>query len=290
MGDRRYALTFGGLLLTAGALADRFGRRRLLSYGLAAFGAISALVPLVSSIGDLVALRAALGVAAAAVAPVTMSLVFRLFDDEALRMRAITLMVVVGMSGFALGPVLAGGVLAHVSWHWLLLVNVPIAAIAWVGVRRGLDADRPEDLHPAPLDLPGAAAVMAALGLFSYALTSGVEQGWTAPSTLACVVGAVVAVIAFIGREASAEHPMLDLTLLRGRTIRGAALAQLSGSVAMVGAMFGLVLHFQYAFGWSPVRAGLANLPFIVTMLVATPSGPPRASVTGSRRWRVRSR
>ena len=130
-----YSLTFGGLLLTAGSMADRIGRRRVLLVGLAAFGTISLLVVLVQTAGELIALRAALGLTAAAMAPITNSLVFRLFDDQALRMRAMTLMIVVGMSGFILGPVLGGSVLAHVSWEWLLVVNAPIALIAWIGVQ-----------------------------------------------------------------------------------------------------------------------------------------------------------
>ena len=115
-----YSLTFGGLLLTAGSAADRLGRRRVLLVGLAAFGTISLFVVAVTSAGELIALRAALGVTAAAMAPITNSLVFRLFDAEALRMRAMTLMIVVGMTGFILGPLLGGTVLAHVRWEWLL--------------------------------------------------------------------------------------------------------------------------------------------------------------------------
>src|SRR6201990_1803546 len=103
-----YSLTFGGLLLTAGSTADRFGRRRVLLVGLAVFGLLSLCVVAVHSTGQLIALRAALGVAAAAMAPITNSLVFRLFDDEDLRRRAMTLMIVVGMSGFVLGPLLGG--------------------------------------------------------------------------------------------------------------------------------------------------------------------------------------
>lgn len=132
-----YSLTFGGLLLTAGSAADRFGRRRVLLTGLAAFGLISLAVVLVTGIGQLIALRAALGLAAAAMAPVTMSLIFRLFDDEKLRMRAISVVMVVGMSGFVLGPLLGGTALAHVGWQWLLVVNAPIALVAWIGVRAG---------------------------------------------------------------------------------------------------------------------------------------------------------
>lgn len=113
-----YSLTFGGLLLTAGSMADRLGRRRVLLVGLAVFGLLSLLVALVSSMGELIALRAALGIAAAAMAPITNSLVFRLFDSDAVRARAITVMMIVGMSGFILGPLVGGTLLAHVSWEW----------------------------------------------------------------------------------------------------------------------------------------------------------------------------
>src|SRR6195952_2189568 len=119
-----YSLTFGGLLLTAGPVADRPGRRRVPLVGLAVFGLLSLCVVAVSTAGELIALRAALGLAAAAMAPITNSLVFRLFDEKALRMRAMTVMIVVGMSGFVLGPVLGGTALAHVRWEWLLRVHL----------------------------------------------------------------------------------------------------------------------------------------------------------------------
>src|SRR3954469_25930717 len=100
-----YSLTFGGLLLTSGSIADRLGRRRVLLVGLAAFGLLSLSVIFVSTTGELIALRAGLGITAAAMAPITNSLVFRLFDDNAVRMRAITEMITGGMHGFVLGPV-----------------------------------------------------------------------------------------------------------------------------------------------------------------------------------------
>ncbi len=189
-----YSLTFGGLLLTAGSAADRFGRRRVLLTGLAAFGLISLAVVLVTDIGQLIVLRAALGCAAAAMAPVTMSLIFRLFDDEKLRMRAITIVTVVGMSGFVLGPLLGGTVLSAFSWQWLLVVNAPVALIAWIGVRLGVPADHRADLTSERLDLPGAALTVAAIGLGCYTLTSGVQDGWLAPLTLACALATVAAV------------------------------------------------------------------------------------------------
>jgi EmrB/QacA subfamily drug resistance transporter len=266
-----YSLTFGGLLLTAGSVADRLGRRRVLMVGLGVFGVLSLCVVAVNSAGELIALRALLGIAAAAMAPITNSLVFRLFDDKALRMRAITLMIAVGMSGFVLGPLLGGTALAHVRWEWLLVVNAPIALIACIGVRLGVAADRPEDLTDDALDLPGAVLSVTAIGLACYSMTSGVEHGWLTVTTLASILGAVAAVVAFVWHERRSASPMLDLGLFSNGTVRGAAIAQMGTSIAMASVLFGLILHFQYAYGWTPVRAGLANLPIIVTMLAATP-------------------
>ena len=266
-----YSLTFGGLLLTAGSIADRFGRRRVLQVGLAVFGLVSLAVLAVSSLSELIAMRAVLGMAAAAMAPITNSLVFRLFDDEKLRMRAITLMMVVGMSGFVLGPLLGGTMLAHLPWQWLLLVNAPIALIAALGVHFGVPADTREGLTHDRLDLAGAVLSILTIGLACYALTSGVQFGWTSPLTLGVTAGAVASLALFIVRERRAASPMLDLTLFRSGTVRGASIAQIGTSIAMAGVMFALILHFQYAWGWSPMQAGLANLPLILTMIFATP-------------------
>ena len=278
-----YSLTFGGLLLTAGSIADRFGRRRVLQVGLAAFGTLSLLVVFVSTADELIALRAALGVAAAAMAPITNSLVFRLFDDKTLRMRAMTVMILVGMSGFILGPLLGGTALAHVRWEWLLLVNAPIALIAFVGVRLGVPADDPEGLTEDRLDLPGALLSITTIGLACWSLTSGVEHGWLSALTLASVAGAVLAGAGFVWHERRTGSPMLDLGLFSNGTVRGAVIAQVGTAIAMASVMFGLILHFQFAYGWSPVRAGLANLPIIVTMIVATPLSEGLAARFGHR-------
>ncbi|GLY28134.1 MFS transporter [Kineosporia sp. NBRC 101731] len=266
-----YSLTFGGLLLTAGSMADRLGRRRVLLVGLSVFGLLSLGVIFVTNAGQLITLRALLGIAAAAMAPITNSLVFRLFDDKTLRMRAMTIMIIVGMSGFVLGPLLGGTALAHFEWQWLLIVNAPIALIACIGVRLGVPADRPEDLTQDKLDLPGALLSVTTIGLACYTLTSGVEHGWTSAVTLGSIIGAIAAGIGFVWHERRTPAPMLDLKLFSNGTVRGAAIAQIGTSIAMASIMFGLILHFQYAYGWSPVRAGLANLPIIVTMLGATP-------------------
>ena len=266
-----YSLTFGGLLLTAGSAADRLGRRRVLLVGLALFGLLSLGVIWVHQTGELITLRAALGVAAAMMAPITNSLVFRLFADQALRMRAMTVMITVGMSGFVLGPLLGGTALAHIRWEWLLVVNAPIALIAFVGVRLGVPADDPAGLTSDKLDLPGALLSTTTIGLACYAATSGVDHGWSSVITWGSALGAVLALVAFVWHEHRTAQPMLDLRVFSSGTVRGSTIAQVGTAIAMAGVMFSLILHFQYAFGWSPVRAGLANLPLIVTMLAATP-------------------
>src|SRR5205085_2302221 len=112
---------------------------------------------------------------------------------------------------------------------------------------------------------------------------SGVEHGWLSPVTLASVAGAVVGAIAFVRHERRTAQPMLDLALFTDGTVRGAAIAQVGTSIAMASVMFGLILHFQYAYGWSPVRAGLANLLLIVTMVLATPVSEQLAQRFGHR-------
>ncbi len=278
-----YSVTFGGLLLTAGSAADRLGRRRVLLVGLAVFGVVSLGVIAVSSTGELIGLRAVLGIAAAMMAPVTNSLVFRLFADDVLRRKAFTVMITVGLTGFILGPVLGGTALAHVPWQWLLIVNAPIALVAWIGVRRGVPADHPEDLTHDRLDLPAALLSTVAIGLGCYTFTSGVLFGWASWQTIGSAAAALLALVGFVVRERRTPEPMLDLGLLRRGTVRGALMAQLATAVAMAAVMFGLILQFQYAYGWSPVKAGLANLPLIITMLAASPVAESLVTRVGHR-------
>ena len=200
-----------------------------------------------------------------------MSLMFRLFDDDGLRARAISIIVVVAMTGFAVGPAVSGLVITHVQWQVLLLANTPMALVAWLGVRRGIEPDDPGELRAGGADLPGAALSVTAIALGLYAFTLGVEDGWLATTTLACAVASVAAGIGFVMREHRTDKPMLDLRLFHHPTVRGSALLQTTSMLAMVGVVFASTQLFQFAWGWTPLRAGLATLPIVAGMLLAMP-------------------
>src|SRR6478752_4944648 len=146
-----YAVTFGGLMLAFGAVADRFGRRRVMLIGLVLLGVASLATTLVVTAEQLIAVRVAMGVAAAMTTPLSMALAFRLFTQDSLRVRATTLITTVGLVGLAIGPTVGGFVLAIAPWQVLLLVNVPIALLAMIGVRFGIAPDEPADLHRNPV-------------------------------------------------------------------------------------------------------------------------------------------
>ena len=266
-----YSLTFGGLLMVGGTLGDRLGRRRTLLVGIAGFGLASSLVVLATESWQLIGVRALCGVFAALVAPGTMSLVFRLFDDDELRRRAIGLIVSVAMVGVMVGPVLGGLAVSHLPWQALLVVNAPVAAIAFWGVARGIPVDDPAERRAGGADVPGAVLSVAMLGLTLFTFTLGVDAGWTAPVTVVTAIAALAAGVGFVLRERTAPDPMLDLRLLGRRTVRGSAILQTGVMVAMVGVMFAATQLFQLAWGWTPLQAGLGTLPMVAGMFASGP-------------------
>jgi MFS family permease len=196
-----YSATFGVLMLPFGVLADRFGRRRVLLIGLTLLGLASLATAFVTTVEQLVAVRALMGVAAAMTAPGSMALAFRLFDEDRLRVKAITLLSTVGLVGLAVGPTIGGLVLAVAPWQVLLLVNVPVAILALAGIHRGIPVDGPrapaeppsEGLWPLvtrPLVSSGlafkAAAGLATAGL-GYLVTLRLQLDWGWPPALAAL-------------------------------------------------------------------------------------------------------
>ncbi|WP_236950321.1 MFS transporter [Mycobacterium sp. MS1601] len=257
-----YAVVFGSLMLFFGAVADRFGRRRIMLTGLVMLGLASLATGFVTNTAELTAVRAAMGVAAAMTTPGSMALAFRLFADDALRVRAMTLISTVGLVGLAVGPTVGGLVLAVAPWQVLLLVNAPIAVVALAGVRFGIAADH--DLHRAPLDLAGAAlattTIVAAL-VAPTLFVSGTPLAWVVLA--AAVVGAGL----FLLRERSARHPLLDLALVAHPLVAGGLAFKAAAGLATAGLSYLVALQLQLDWGWPPALAALGMAPQVVVLI-----------------------
>ena len=200
-----YSVVFGGLMLVFGAISDRFGRRRIMLIGLTLLGLASLATAFVTSADELIAVRAILGVAAAMTTPGSIALAFRLFSGDDLRVRAMTVITTAGLVGLAVAPTVGGLVLAVAPWQVLLLINVPIAALAFIGIRVGIAADDPADLHRDPIDVAGAVLGTATIVLALVAPTLFVEEGVGSWAPWAATVAAVTAGVAFAVRERSAK-------------------------------------------------------------------------------------
>ncbi|MCS5715570.1 MFS transporter [Herbiconiux sp. CPCC 205716] len=263
-----YSVAFGGLMLLFGAIADRFGRRRVMLVGLTLLATVSVLTLFVTSIDQLIAVRALLGVAAAMTTPGSMALAFRLFDRDDLRVRALTVISTAGLVGLAAGPTIGGFVLAVAPWQVLIVANAPIAVIAFLGIRAGIAADQRADRHRDPIDVLGA--VLGAVTVVGVLLTPTlfVVGADTAPAWVAIAV-TVAAGIGFVVRERTARHPLLDLRLVAQPLVASGLAYKAATGLAMAGLSYLTTLQLQLAWGWTPALAALGTLPQVVVLLAS---------------------
>ncbi|KOV88344.1 multidrug transporter [Nocardia sp. NRRL S-836] len=266
-----YAVVFGGLMLVFGAVADRFGRRRVMLAGLALLGAASLATVFVTSVSGLIVVRSVMGVAAAMTTPGSIALAFRLFRDDDLRVRAMTLISTVGLVGLAVGPPLGGFVLTAAPWQALLLVNVPIAVLAMIGIGRGVEADTAAELHRGPSDLLGGVLGTATIVLVLVVPTFFVEQGAAAWLPWAAVGVTVVAAVLYVVRARTARHPLLDLKLVARPQVAGGLAYKAATGLAAAGLTYLVTLQLQLDWGWSPALAAVGMLPQVVVLIAGGP-------------------
>lgn len=255
-----YTLAFGTLLLLGGRIADYLGRRRTFVVGLLGFALASALGGLAPTSGMLFGARAVQGAFAAVMAPSALSLLTTTFTEPRARARAFGVYGAVAGSGAALGLVLGGTLTQFASWRWTLLVNVPIAVLAALAARRVLTESRAPSR--ARYDLTGAATVTGALFLLVYGFTTAGTSGWTAPTTLALLAGAVAALGLFVAVEMRAANPLLPLRVVLDANRGGAFLASLLVGAALLGTFLFCTYYFQGTLGYSALWTGFAFLPF----------------------------
>ncbi|MCU1376282.1 MAG: drug resistance transporter [Actinomycetia bacterium] len=275
-----YTLVFAGLLLTAGSIGDRYGRRGAFGSGLALFAGASAASALAGTTGQLVAMRALTGVGAALVFPATLSILIHVFTDPLERQKAIAVWAGTAGIGIGLGPVAGGFLLRHFSWGSVFWVNVPLCLIALVGARYLLPVS---DRGTAKLDPRGASLSIAALVTLVYGIIEGPDRGWTSPVVLGSFAVAVVAFAAFVAVELRQREPMLDLRLFRNPRFSAASLSVTTLYFALFGVIFFQTQHLQFVLGYDPLGAGLRTLPFAVVLLVAANATPRLVARAGSR-------
>jgi MFS family permease len=227
----------------------------------------SAATAFVTTPEQLIAVRVAMGVAAAMTTPGSMALAFRLFDEESLRVRALTLISTVGLVGLAVGPTVGGFILAFAPWQVLLLINVPVAILAFLGIRMGVAKDRPEELHAVPLDIPGALLGTATIVFALVAPTLFVDRGAGSWMPWAVTAGAVAAAVLFVVRQRRARYPLLDLKLVALPLVSSGLAYKAAAGLAIACLGYMVTLQLQFAWGWPPALASIGMLPQVIVLL-----------------------
>lgn len=269
-----YALTFGGLLLLGGRLADLFGRRRIFLVGLGLFTAASLLGGFATDQATLIAARSLQGVGAAILSPATLTILTVTFTDQRARAKAFGVWSAVAAGGGAAGALFGGLLTQYLSWRWILFVNVPIGIALFAVARLRLHESRAEGARRR-LDVAGAVTITGSLFLLVYAISHTDVVPWTAPSTLLVLGAAALLFVTFLVVEArAASHPLVPLRIFRVRSVTGANLVMFCFGVGMFAMWFFLSLYLQQVLGYSPVVTGVTFLPQTVAIAVgATLSG-----------------
>jgi len=276
-----YGLVFAGLLLTAGAIGDRFGRKGALTAGLLIFGGASTAAAFSSSAGAVTVFRAIMGIGAALIMPATLSILTNVFPPHE-RAKAIAIWAGLAGAGAALGPVAGGFLLEHFWWGSVFLVNLPLVAAALAGGR--VLVPNSHDPHADPLDPIGAGLSIAGLGGVLYGIIEGPVQGWTVPATLGPMLSGLAILVVFGLWELRTAYPMLDLRFFKNPTFTSATAAINMVFFAMFGTFFLLTQYLQLVLGYSALEAGVRMLPMAFTMMVAAPSSAKLVERFGNRR------
>jgi EmrB/QacA subfamily drug resistance transporter len=261
-----YTLVFAGLLLTAGSLGDRFGRKRALRVGVLVFALGSVLSALAGSATQLILTRCLMGVGGALIMPSTLSILTNVFRDPKERGRAIAVWAGFSGLGVAIGPVVGGLLLNHYSWSSVFWVNLPIGVVAlvagWFFVPESKDA-KANRLDPigALLSIVGLAAVL-------FGIIEGPAKGWTSNEVIGAFALGLAAITVFIVWERRRTDPMLDMSFFANPRFTAANMAVTLTFFAMFGSLFLMTQYWQLVHGYSPLEAGVRLVPFALTMMV----------------------
>lgn len=275
-----YALVLAGLLLPAGAMGDRYGRKGVLLIGLSIFGVASLASVFVTTALPLISMRAVMGGAAALVMPATLSILTVVFPPQE-RAKAIAIWAGFAGAGGAIGIISSGLLLESFWWGSIFFVNIPIVIITITAVALVVPTSRDEDR--VPLDPIGALASIVGLVALVYAIIEGPAKGWTDVVTLGVFAIAVVALVSFVRWELHTPSPMLDPRFFTNRFFAVGSLTITLVFMGMFGMFFLITQYFQFVQGVSPLGAGVRMLPFAITLVITAPLGPSAVNRFGAR-------
>src|SRR5215210_1541047 len=275
-----YTLVFAGLLLTMGALGDRFSRRGALASGLVIFGGASLASAFAESANMLIASRAMMGVGGALIMPTTLSILTNVFQAEE-RAKAIGIWAAVAGIGVGLGPAAGGFLLEQFDWTAVFLVNVPIVAAALLAIPKLVPDSR--DPKQARLDPIGAVLSTVGLGILTAAIIEAPERGWADGMILGGFGAAAVVLTGFVIWELRTASPMLDVHLFRIRRFTGASMSLGLVFFALFGTIFFLTQYLQGVLDFTPLQAGVRMLPVAGGLIVGGPLSAKLAERFGTR-------
>ncbi|MEU5877800.1 MFS transporter [Spirillospora sp. NPDC047279] len=268
-----YSLAFAGFLLLGGRAADLFGRRRVFITGLGIFTLASLAGGLAQDAGTLIAARAAQGLGAAVLAPVTLSLITSTFPAGPARTRAIATWTAVGTAGGAAGGLVGGLLTDYLNWRWVLLINVPVGIVVTAIAAGWLRDERTTAGRPR-LDVPGAILVTAGVAALNFGITRTETHGWTSADSLVPLLAGLAALTAFVAVEARSAQPLVPLRLFR---LRSVAVGNLATLVSMLGGFalwYFLSLYMQNVLDYSAVRTGVSFLPHTAGIIIGSKLAP----------------
>jgi EmrB/QacA subfamily drug resistance transporter len=274
-----YTLTLAAGIITAAALGDRFGRRRMYVAGLVLFTAASAACALAPSAGLLIGARAVQGLGAALITPLSLTIVASAFPAER-RGTVVGIQGAIGGLAIAGGPLVGGVVVQGLDWHWIFWLNVPVGLAAAVLAMTRL----PESRDPAArLDPAGAALATAGAVALAWGLVRTTDVGWGSPQVVGALIAAAVLIAGFVAWERRASEPMLPLRLLRNPAFAAANATGFLMFASITAAAFLMAQYFQLGLGYSPMGTGLRFLPWTLTPLLIAPAAGALADKIGSR-------